>query len=68
MYPMIRPRKSNEIDVVGALDLTVSLGRDHDPRSGFGDLVAQMVGIVGLVADRGAGSPLICALLGILIP
>jgi hypothetical protein len=43
-----------EVDVVGALDLAVPLGRDDDLGSGFGDLVAQMIGIVALIADRGA--------------
>ena len=43
-----------EIDVVGALDLAVSLGRDDDLGSGFGDLLAQMIGVIALVADRGS--------------
>ena len=43
-----------EIAVVGALDLAVPLGRDDDLGSGFGDLIAQMIGVVALIADRGA--------------
>jgi hypothetical protein len=43
-----------EIAVVGALELAVPLGRDDDLGSGFGDLIAQMIGVVALIADRGA--------------
>jgi len=43
-----------EIAVVGALDLAVPLGRDDDLGSSFGDLIAQMIGVVALIADRGA--------------
>ena len=41
-----------KIGVVVALEFAVALGRDDDLRSGFGDLPAQMIGVIALVADR----------------
>lgn len=44
-----------EFGVVGALGLAVALGRDDDPRSGFGDPIDEMVGVIALVGQRGLG-------------
>ena len=43
-----------EIGVVGALELAISLRRDDGFGSRFSDPVAQVVGIITLVGDRGA--------------
>lgn len=40
-----------EIGVIGALDRTVSLGRDDDFGPAFGNLLAETIGVITLVAD-----------------
>jgi hypothetical protein len=43
------------VAVVGTLDLAVALGWDHDLGACFGNPVMEMVGIIALIGDRGAG-------------
>lgn len=44
-----------QFGVVDALALAVSFWRDDDFRSRFGDPLTQMIGVVALVGQKGAG-------------
>lgn len=44
-----------QFGVVDALSLAVSFRRDDDFRSALGDPVAQMIGVVSLVGQKGLG-------------